>query len=181
MSAAITPRVRTRVHGTSAVAPRPAVERRDTDADADAAELPARVQLRVVPRRRRAAGFAATVSVLVGVVMLGAAVLHTRLAERQLELDRLDDGVRVAQERFDVLRRQRAELRSPARLAEEGTRLGMQPGSASEFIAVDPWLLATAIAASGRVPSDEEQLAQLEPLDQFRLVKSLGSTEVAAP
>ena len=175
MSAAVTPRVRTRVHGTSAVAPRPVVELPETS------PVATRVQLRVVPRRRRAAGFVATLSVLVGVVMLGAAVLHTRLAERQLEIDRLDDGVDAAQERFDVLRRQRAELRSPARLAEEAERLGMQPGSASEFIGVDPWVLATAIAASGRVPTDEEQLAQLEPLDQFRLVKSLGAAGVTTP
>jgi hypothetical protein len=151
-----------------------AIARRDARADAAA-----RPQLRVVPRRRRAAGFAATVSVLVAGVLLATAVLHTRLAERQLEIDRLERGVTAAQERFDVLRRQRAELRSPTRLAEEAARLGMQPAQASEFMAIDPWVLATAIAAAGRVPSADEALAELEPLDQFRLVKSVAVQQAA--
>ena len=58
-------------------------------------------------------------------------MLHTRLAERQLEIDRLERLVAAAQERFDVLRQQRAELRSPTRLAIEAARLGMHPAPTS--------------------------------------------------
>jgi hypothetical protein len=40
-------------------------------------------------------------------------------------------------------------------------------------------VLATAIAAAGRVPSADEALAELEPLDQFRLVKSVAVQQAA--
>jgi hypothetical protein len=137
---------------------------------------PARaVQLRIVPRRRRAAGFAAFLSVLVAAVMLGAAVLHTRLAERQLEIDRIERAVAEAQERFDVLRRQRAELRAPTHLAAEAARLGMVPSAGGgDFMAVDAWTVAQAIAATGSAPTPDDALRALEPLDQYRLVKQVG-------
>jgi hypothetical protein len=107
-------------------------------------------------------------------VMLGAAVLHTRLAERQLEIDRLERSVATAQERFDVLRRHRAELRAPTRLAAEAERLTMVPAAAGDFVAVDGWTVAQAIAAAGVLPSSDDEIRALEPLDQYRLVKQVG-------
>lgn len=135
-------------------------------------ELPA-PQLAVVPRRRRAAGFAVTLSFLVAAVMLGSALLHTRLAERQLQIDRLERAVAQAQDEFDVLRRQRAELRSPTRLATEAGRLGMRTAVVSEFVEVDGATLARAIAATGRSRTTERIADQLDPLDQIRLVKAV--------
>ena len=132
-----------------------------------------RPTLTLVPRRRRAAWFAVVLSVLVAGLMLGSAVLHTQLAERQMRLDRLDQAVAEQQERFDVLRSQRAELRSPTRLAAEASALGMRPSVASAFLPVDGATYARAIAAVGEVPTEAEQVAALEPLDQFRLVKSV--------
>jgi hypothetical protein len=145
---------------------------------------PARaVQLRIVPRRRRAAGFAVFLSVLVAAVMLGTAVLHTQLAERQLEIDRVERAVDEAQQRFDVLRRQRAELRAPTHLAAEASRLGMVPsGGDGDFVAVDAWTMAQAIAASGSAPTPDDALRALEPLDQYRLVKQVdGAGAVESP
>jgi cell division protein FtsL len=129
--------------------------------------------LAVVPRRRRAAGFAVLLSFLVVTLMLGAAMLHTRLAERQLEIDRLEGAVAEAQDRFDVLRRQRAELRAPTRLAEEAGRLGMRTAVVSEFVDVDGLDLARAIAATGRSRSSERITDELDPLGQIRLVKAV--------
>jgi hypothetical protein len=138
-----------------------------------------RAQLAVVPRRRRVAWFAVGLTVLVGTVMMAAVLLHTRLAERQLEIDRLERDLRTAQEDFDVLRAERAELRSPTRLAGRARELGMEPGSESEFVPVDPMTLAITIARTGEMPIADEIIvgadARLEPLDQFRLVKSVGS------
>ena len=135
--------------------------------------------LAVVPGRRRFAWFAVTLTVLVSSVMMGAVLLHTRIAERQLEIDRLERSVRQAQEDFDVLRAERAELRSPTRLAEQAVGLGMGPGSESQFVAVDPMVLAITIARTGELPASDEfvpgSTARLEPLDQFRLVKSVSS------
>lgn len=128
-------------------------------------------QLQVVPARRRAAGFVATLSFLIVGLMLGAAVLHTMLAERQMHIDRLERSVAAAEDRFDVLRRQRAELRSPTRLASEARRLGMVPADVTEFVDVDPWTLARAVASTGRPSTDGVRIRRPEPLDQFLLVK----------
>lgn len=139
-------------------------------------------QLSVVPGRRRVAGFVVLLTVLVGVVMIGAVLLHTRLAERQLEIDQLDRAMRAEQEQFDVLRAERAELRSPTRLAVGAGALGMVPGTESEFVTVDPFLLAVTVARTGELPVTDPLedgiaagSARMRPLDQFRLVKTLSS------
>lgn len=136
-------------------------------------------QLALVPARRRVAWFAVTLTVLVSAVMIGAIGLHTRISERQLEIDGLERGVRDAQEQFDVLRSERALLRSPTRVAAEAAEIGMVVGSESEFVAVDPMTLAITIARTGELPIDDQILVgadqQLEPLDQFRLVKKVSS------
>lgn len=140
---------------------------------------PAQRALKVVPARRRFAWFAVSLTVLVSAVMMGAIGLHTRIAERQLEIDELERGVRSAQEDFDVLRAERAELRSPTRVAAAAEAIGMVVGSESDFVAVDPMLLAITIARTGQIPVDDQIVVgtdqQLEPLDQFRLVKRVSS------
>ena len=151
-------------HGTSAAA----APRR---APAPATPAP---RLSVVPRRRKAAGFAVALSVMLAAMMLGSAVLHTSLAERQFEIDRLERSVTAAQERFDVLRRSRAELRSPTRLSTEATRIGMHPAATSQFVPVDGLTVALAIAATGEVLDDSAAIESLQPLDQFRLVKAVS-------
>lgn len=138
-----------------------------------------RRQLTLVPARRRVAWFAVSLTVLVSAVMMGAIGLHTRIAERQLQIDELERSVRRSQEEFDVLRSQRAELRSPTRVAAEANAIGMVVGSESEFVAVDPMLLAITIARTGHIPNADEIVIgsdqYLEPLDQFRLVKEVSS------
>jgi hypothetical protein len=134
--------------------------------------------LTVVPGRRRMAWFAVGLTVLVGLVLTGALLLHTRLAERQLQVDALERSVREERQQFDVLRAQRAELRSPTRLADAADGLGMSPGLESQFISVDPMVLAITIARTGEVPATDDDLggdARLRPLDQFRIVKSLNA------
>jgi hypothetical protein len=118
-------------------------------------------------------------TVLIGGVLIGAVLLHTRLAERQLEIDELERAVRVEQEQFDVLRAQRAELRSPTHLSVAAAALGMRRGLETEFIAVDPMVLAVTIARTGELPIGDDVVAgstaRMRPLDQFRVVKSLSS------
>jgi cell division protein FtsL len=135
--------------------------------------------LTVVPARRRVAWFAVTLTVLVSAVMMAAIGLHTRIAERQLDIDELERGVRAAQEEFDVLRSQRAELRSPTRISSGALALGMTVGAESEFVAVDPMTLAITIARTGEMPVGDHLIVgsdqHLEPLDQFRLVKEVSA------
>lgn len=132
-------------------------------------------RLEIVPARRRAAGLLAAFFVLVALMLLGAAALHTQLAERQYELDRLERSLRTAQDQFDDFRRQRAELRAPNRLGEEARRLGMAPAGETAFLAVDPWVVAQAIAATGRVPDGIDDRVSVLPLEQYRAVKSVTS------
>jgi hypothetical protein len=137
-----------------------------------AAELEQRPSFQVVPRRRMAANAAAMIVVVIGVLMLSAVVLHTRLAERQLEIDRLERQVTNSRQLFDVLRQQRAELRSPTRLAQESLRLGMYPAPHSDFITADPWTLAEILASTGTVSTFDGLLVETDPLDQVRRVRA---------
>ncbi len=135
----------------------------------------ARPGLRVVQRRRRWPAVVATVLWLaVSVGLLGAAVFHTQLAGRQLRIDRLERAVTEQRELFDDLRYQRAELRSPVRLAEEAGALGMQRGSTGNFVEIDPMRLARQLAAAGSIDERAVQIIiDTDPLDQFRDVKSV--------
>lgn len=135
--------------------------------------------LTVVQRRRR------WPAVLVGLIwsliflgLMGAAVFHTQLAERQLALDRLDRQVTAERERFDELRYERAELRSPVRLAAGASELGMRRGRASTFVSVTPEAVARQLAAAGPIGDNAVRIViHTDPLDQFRAVKSV--TEAA--
>jgi hypothetical protein len=127
----------------------------------------------VINRRRRWPAFAAVlVWSMVFAALLGAAVFHTQLAGRQLRIDQLERSVAAERERFDELRYERAELRSPVRLAAAASALGMDRGDVSEFISVSPELLAQQIAAAGAIDDPVVQITiDTDPLDQFRAVK----------
>jgi hypothetical protein len=157
--------------------PREPLQRRDGFADvAEAvAALEQVAELHVVPRRRLAANFAALAVVVLGVLMLSAVVLHTRLAERQREIDQLEQQVEVQHELFDILRQQRAELRSPTRVARESGRLGMFAPPDSEFAAVDPWTVAQIIAATGSTDALDGLLVDGDALEQVRRVRAAES------
>lgn len=133
--------------------------------------------LSLAVRRRRwpaAIGAASVLVVLAG--LLGAAVFHTQLAERQLQIDALERAVKDERERFDELRHRRAELRSPVRLADEADALGMVRGDTGEFVEVDPWLLARQLAAAGVVEdSTRRVIIENDPLDQFSDVKRVSA------
>jgi hypothetical protein len=139
----------------------------------------AKAALTVVPRRRRwPAMLVALTWSLIFLGLLGAAVFHTQLAERQLRLDRLDRQVTAERERFDGLRYERAELRSPVRLAAAGSELGMRRGRATTFVSVTPEAVARQLAAAGPIGDNAVRIViRTDPLDQFRAVKSVtGAT-----
>ena len=134
-----------------------------------------RPDLVAVPRRRRwPALLAGFVSALVFAGLLGAAVFHTQLAERQLRIDRLERSVAAQREMFDELRYERARLRSPVRLAAAAGEMGMRRGPNGEFAEVSPQQLARQLAAAGAVDDGAVQIIlRSEPLAQFRDVKSV--------
>jgi cell division protein FtsL len=136
-----------------------------------------RPQLEVVTARKRwPAVVGSIVLLIVMIAMLGAAIFHTQLAERQLEIDQLDRQVNEERERFDELRRDRAVLRSPQRIADEAGALGMVRGETSRFIDIDPMALAVQLAAAGATDDDTTRvIIESGPLDQFRDVKSVSA------
>jgi hypothetical protein len=131
-----------------------------------------RPDLRIVPKPRVAYNAALVLGFVVVVLMLGTVVLHTRLAERQGDIDRLEAAVTDAREQFDVLRQQRAELRSPTRLAIEARDHGMVPTPGTNFLAVDPVTLAQVLASAGIVDDATGTISTEDPLDQIRRVKA---------
>ncbi len=145
------------------------------DTPTRASKAASKPSLTVVPRRRRwPALLVALAWSLIFLGLLGAAVFHTQLAERQLRLDRLDRQVTAERERFDELRYERAELRSPVRLAAAASELGMRRGRATTFVDVTPEAVARQLAAAGPIGDNAVRIViHTDPLDQFRAVKNV--------
>ena len=147
----------------------------------DAARRPApvaprrpRPELLVVPRRRRrTAGIMALGCILLFSMLLGTVALQTRIAQNQLALDKTDRAVKAARERYDLLRRARAELRSPNRLAVEADRLGMIPADKGEFMTIAPATVAHLMATSGWLANNPAENS-VSSLEQFSQVKAVA-------
>jgi len=154
----------------SAVAPTP----RGTQ-NKNAGSKPA-LALTSAPRRRWPVAIGAIASVVVLAGLLGAAVFHTQLAERQIRIDGIERSVKDERERFDELRHRRAELRSPVRLATAAEGLGMVPGDTGDFVELDPWQVARQLAAAGVVDDTKRNVViDTDPLEQFSDVKRVSA------
>ena len=159
--------VRSRAHGGVATGAGVMVKR-----TAGVTHITPRAQLVVVPRRRRTARLIAAGSTVVFGLMLGAAAFQTQLASRQLTLDTMDRGIRAAHEEYDVLRRERAELRSPGRLAAEAKKLGMVPASQTEFVSLDPDVVATVQRSGTTGQSGAADTTADDEFEQYADVKA---------
>ncbi len=129
--------------------------------------------LQVVPRRRRAASIVATSSVILFGLLLGAVAFQTRIAQNQLALDTTEHAVKDARARYDVLRRARAELRSPNRLSVEATRLGMVPATNSAFMTISAQTVARMTATAGWLTRNVAENT-ISSFDQFGVVKAVA-------
>jgi hypothetical protein len=128
-------------------------------------------KLVVVAPQRRTARWIVAGSVLVFGLMIGAAAFQTQIARRQLELDSLDRRIRTAHEQYDVLRRERAELRSPGRLAEQAALLGMVPATQTEFVALDASVIAD-VQRTGVADSEHDTATIEQEFADYAHVKS---------
>lgn len=113
---------------------------------------------------------AVLLSALIVSSMLASAAFQTRLAQSQLELDRLDRELSASRESYDSLRRQRAELRSPGRLSEVAEATGMVASDEVSYMEIDPSTDAAVQQATGVL--DGTGTGETELLDQFREVKA---------
>ena len=137
----------------------------------DAHTPASRPTLVVAPRRRRAARMVSGVAAHIVVLMFGAVAMQVGLAQRQVTIDILDRRIREAHQTYDVLRRERAELRSPGRLVEQATRLGMSPPTETEYVALDPEVVAAVQRSGTHVDGDSNDSISEEFAD-YALVKA---------
>ncbi|CAN5491572.1 hypothetical protein BH10ACT2_BH10ACT2_13180 [soil metagenome] len=157
------PAVRSRMHSTDGA--RVMVKR-----TAAVAHLVQKPQLALVPRRRRTARLIAAVCAPVFALMLGAAAFQTQLASRQVRLDAVDRDIREAYNQYDTMRRERAELRSPGRLEIEAAAIGMVPASQTQFLALDPSVIAAVQRSGIGTGSDSSDIG--EEFQQYADVKA---------
>lgn len=127
--------------------------------------------LELVPRRKRNARVVALAVTMIFAIMLGAAAFQTQLARRQVVLDSIDRRIRAGQEQYEVLRRERAELRSPGRLEQEALALGMSPATRTEFVSIDPTVVAT-VQRAGADGVDRSTSVLASEFAQYAIVKS---------
>lgn len=104
-------------------------------------------------------------------LMLGAAAFQTQLASRQVRLDAIDREIRAAYDQYDIMRRERAELRSPGRLIAEATAIGMVPATETQFVALDPDVIAT-VQRAGVETDASDSSAIGEEFQQYVDVKA---------
>jgi cell division protein FtsL len=129
-----------------------------------------RPNLTVVPRRRRAVGIAVLVATFIATSMLGAAAFQVYLARAQLQLDQLDREIRDTTARYEQLRLERAELRSPGHLQAIAEQWQLQPDGSASFMVLSPEVLAVAKQSSALL--DPGYSSERELLEQFRTVKA---------
>jgi cell division protein FtsL len=128
----------------------------------------------VVPRRRRTARVVAVAFGVIFALMLVAAAFQTQLASRQVALDKVERSIRDANQQYNDLRRQRSELRAPERLATAAEALGMRPSSSTEFVSIDPQIVALVQQTSGGVFDTNAEA--IDPLVEFSRVKSIAGS-----
>lgn len=155
-------RSRSRDLGRSSPRPNP---RGGARSDARSPRPSRAASLRVVPPPRRAAGrrrlLLATCTVLTVLLAFGVVASHVFVTQNQDRLDRLSRRVNEAQERYEELRFQVAELESPERVvAAAQDRLGMVEPARVNYVTPP-----AADAASAGEPTVTEA-------PDWRLVKS---------
>jgi hypothetical protein len=124
----------------------------------------------VVPRRRRNARLVASRHSSPRADAGGG--ISTQLA-RRVELDQVDRQIRAARNDFNDLRSQRAELRSPDRLATSGAAMGMTTTAKTEFLDISPDVIAEVQQSAGGV-FDPGAEAQDPVFEEFKIVKSVA-------
>jgi cell division protein FtsL len=125
---------------------------------------PAKPRLRAVPPLRpspRAGVLAFAVVGLVFAIMLGAAMLNSKLITGQQQLDKLDRAIAQAQAEHDKYRLEVAQLESPDRIVQAAQSQGMIPAAQTVWVLPvvpgDPALEQPATAPATSPPATSER------------------------
>lgn len=127
--------------------------------------------LRVIPGGRRAVRFGVLLGLLLFGVMLAVTAFQARLAENQQKVDQIDQEIAAQRKLYDQLRMESATLRSPQRLTQEATALGMVRGGNVRFVPTDPAAVAAVLVATADL-DDSAALAPPDPLEEYGTVKA---------
>ena len=130
-----------------------------------------RPRLVVVERGSRVVWLVSLAALGLCSLLFFTAILRTELAKQQLRLDGLNRSVVMARDHYNDLRHERAFLESPGRLSSEAAKLGMKPAGNARFVAVDPEIVASVLAATGDLTDRVAEEAS-SPLDEFGRIKS---------
>ena len=137
---------------------------------APAVTTPPPRRLQVVGNSQRVLRFGVVLGIALFGVMFAVTAFQTKLAEKQLQIDKTEDAIAEQRQIYDELRLRSATLRSPERLTTEALALGMQPGRSVDFVAVDPMAVAAVAVATAGL-DDEQALPAADPLDRYGTVK----------
>ena len=125
----------------------------------------------VTKRTRRFVFAGLSIAFLAIAMMMLVVVFQTRIAETQLNIDKIESQISAERDRYDALRLERSSLREPARLVTEATGMGMVPGNGTDFVSVDTLNIDQVLVSTGGV--DPELLSvSHDPLVNYGAVKS---------
>ena len=130
-------------------------------------------KLVVVPRHRRRARVALVAVVVLFGLLIGAAAFQVQVARRQGQIDHLDSRLRRERLQYDLLRRKKAELRSPGLLAAYADQFKMEPADKTRFINLRPAEIATMqqMAVPASLAGGSQRVGDL---DTYSAVKAVA-------
>lgn len=105
-------------------------------------------------RSRRLVYVTSGVVILVVGIMMMIVVAQTRIAENQMQIDKIESQISAERDRYNTLRLERSSLREPARLVANARAIGMQPGVGTDFTSVDPYTVAAVLVSTGGVDAE---------------------------
>ena len=119
--------------------------------------------------KSRGAGIAATL-VGVALTLLLVVAVQATMAQRQMELDRINSDITRARRHFETLRAERAELQSPTHLIARANQIGLVPGMMVRVVEIPADVAAEVVATTGKIDDDVADSPE-SPLDRFSRLK----------
>lgn len=116
-------------------------------------------------RRRLTPATGVLLTALLFAVLFAIAIAHTVLVQGQIRLDELDAQLTVEQARYQELRKEVAEMESPARVVEAAQALGM--------VAPDDLVYLQPDASAASLPTPSATVADADARTPWSVMKPL--------
>jgi len=124
-----------------------------------------------VVQGRASAGRKLVVSIIVAsACLLGVVALQARMAQRQMQLDKINSDITRARQHFDTLRAQKAEMQSSTYLIARAHQIGLVPGVFQRVVEIPADIAAEVVATTGKIDDDVADAPE-SSLDKFGRLK----------